>query len=329
LASILKRIVSCFGAKSQDAKSERVFVGVFGKHPGWDDHIDDIGFETDTFVTVKRLLYIQGIGGNIDSGSWDKLQPDQVIKEFKHVFIWCMDKNVVVGRIWSSRDGKGRTSYPMIVCVQCHQLPLDWVLKNILPRLERVEETCIATASAADVHKIIENARNEFRQVGRQYQSSADSAVVSRDALGKLADLPEAGLDDIGLLRILYHVERELARYGGDSTKTREFRPTFLRIPVSSSCLQESALLWINFLLAKLGRGTPALMLIPSGQHWADIIIGDPTEVQLYCLRASLAVIPFTSSVPYNMSPEFTEQAKQLIEDARRHVRRQNAEDTA
>jgi hypothetical protein len=156
LTSILKKIVRRFSAKNQNTRSERVFVAAFGKHPGWNDHIDDIGFETDVFVNVKRLLYVQGIGGNIDAGSWDKLEGGQVIREFKHVFVWCLDKNVILGRIWSSRDGKGRTSYPMVVCVQCRQLPLDWILKNILPRLEKVEQTCAATVSATDVLTMLE-----------------------------------------------------------------------------------------------------------------------------------------------------------------------------
>jgi len=321
LTSIFKKIVSHLRPGTPNAGyagSERVFVAAFGKHPGWDDHIDDIGLETDVFVNVKRLLYVQGIGGNIDSGSWDKLQGNQLIKEFKHVFVWCMYNNVVVGRIWSSRDGKGRTSYPMIVCVQCHQLPLEWVLKNILSRLERIEESCVAATSAPDVQMIIENAQNELRQLARQCQSSGKSPAARADVLARLADYPEMGPNREGLLRILYHIEREVERYRPDSTKTKEFRPTFLRIPGSPPDWPESALLWIGFLLARLGSTAPILLLMPLRYSWIDVIIGDPTEVQLYCLRASLDVIPLTSSIPYNMGLEFIDRANQLIEDSRR-----------
>ncbi|MCJ7729252.1 MAG: hypothetical protein MUO27_05180, partial [Sedimentisphaerales bacterium] len=145
MGSILKKIVERFNARGQEAASERVFVAAFGKHPGWDDHIDDIGLETDILVAVKRILYVQGIGGNIDSGNWEKLQEDQRLEGFRHLFVWRMDDYLVVGRMWSSRDGKGRTSYPMVVCVQCRQLPLEWVFENILPSLESIEKICIAT----------------------------------------------------------------------------------------------------------------------------------------------------------------------------------------
>ena len=45
-------------------------------HPGWNDNVDDMGFETDRLVAVKRQLYIQGMSANIDAGAWDKLEPD-------------------------------------------------------------------------------------------------------------------------------------------------------------------------------------------------------------------------------------------------------------
>ena len=127
MASILKKIVERFNQRDRNEASKRVFIAAFGKHPGWDDHIDDIGLETDVLVTVKRILYIQGIGSNIDSGSWDKLEEDQRLEKFGHVFVWCMNRDLVVGRLWSSQDGKGRSSYPMVVCVQCSKLPLPWI----------------------------------------------------------------------------------------------------------------------------------------------------------------------------------------------------------
>lgn len=318
MSSPLKRFARRFIPKGKDASSERVFVAAFGKHPGWDDHIDDIGLETDIIIAAKRILYVQGVGGNIDSGSWDKLQENQPIEEFKHTLVWCIDGNLIVGRLWSSRDGKGRTSYPMVVCVQCCQLPLEWVLKNILPLLERVEKTCAATTSAADVRLTIENAQKELRQLTQQCEPSPILPAVRTDVMAKLTEYPEmGGPNHQGLLRILYHIEREIAQDHLDTSKGKAFRPTLLRVPISPPSVIESVPLWINFLLTKFGINTSVLMLMPLQKQWMDIIIGEPTHLQLYCLRASLRVIPLTSSIPYNLSPEFIERAKQLIEDSR------------
>ncbi|MBX9735945.1 MAG: hypothetical protein K2X32_03385, partial [Phycisphaerales bacterium] len=50
-------------------------MSAFGKHPAWDDHIDDVGLSTDELVDARRTLYADCIAGSIDSGAWGA--PDQ------------------------------------------------------------------------------------------------------------------------------------------------------------------------------------------------------------------------------------------------------------
>jgi hypothetical protein len=316
LGSGFKNFLKLFNPKGQGKPSERIVVAAFGKHPGWDDHIDDIGFETDVFVTVKRILYIQGIGGNIDSGSWDKLKEDQLIEEFKHVFFWYLNGNLVVGRMWSSQDGKGRKSYPFVVCAQCRKLPIKWIFENVLPRLEKIEATCTSTTSANDVRMAIQSVERELRQLAQHCETSPSPVIAYPDAIARIARHPEMGPNQEGLFRVLYHIEREVGRHRTNSASTMALRSTSLRIPKSQDTMLESILLWNSFLFNMLGKNTPMLILIPQRNNWTDIIIGEPTELQLYCLRASLKVIPLTSSIPYNMGPEFIDQANKLIKDS-------------
>ena len=316
MSAAFRKFFKRFNPKGQDSSSEGIFVAAFGKHPGWDDHIDDIGFETDVFVTVKRILYIQGIGGNIDSGSWDKLKEDQLIEKFKHVFFWYINGNLVVGRMWSSQDGKGRKSYPFVVCVQCSKLPVKWIFENVLPRLEKIEATCAATTSANDVRMAIQNTGQELRQLAQQYQKSPSPVIAYPNAVASLARRPEMGPDHEGLFRVLYHIEREVGRHRSNNTSSMALRSTALRIPTSQGTMLESILLWNSFLFNMFGKNTPMLILLPEINNWIDIIIGEPTELQLYCLRASLKVIPLTSSIPYNMGAEFIEQSNKLIKDS-------------
>ncbi|MCJ7778370.1 MAG: hypothetical protein MUP16_08665, partial [Sedimentisphaerales bacterium] len=168
-----------------------------------------------------------------------------------------------------------------------------------------------------DVKATLENAQTEFRRLVQQSPPVADSSVVSLDALAKLAECPEMGADHEGLLRILYHFEREITRHRPDTGKGETVRPTLLRVPVSASAMLQNTLLWFGFLLNKLIKNTPVLVLMPLENSWIDIIIGEPTESQLYCLRASLRMIPLTSTIPYNMGPEFIARANQLIEESR------------
>src|SRR5438874_1572363 len=105
--------------------SVKVHVAAFGKHPGWDDHIEEIGLDSAQLVNAKRVLYTECIGGNIDSGVWEKLDSDKQIP-FKHTFYWRTGEpgaGLLVGKMWASRDGKGRTKYPMIVCAQVEGVP--------------------------------------------------------------------------------------------------------------------------------------------------------------------------------------------------------------
>jgi len=313
LDSAFKRFLRRFNPKEHRRTSEKIFVAAFGKHPGWDDHIDDIGLETDVLIAVKRALYVQGISGNVDSGSWDKLAGDQVIEEFNRVIFWHIDGHLIVGRMWSSRDGKGRKSYPFVVCVQCWKLPIQWVFDRVLPQLEKVERTCTAANSANDVRMSIQSARQELRQLAQQCESPPDSILVYPDALSKLAGRPELGPGREGLFRILYHIHREVGRLPPGTAKGKASGSALLRLPAGPNAVQEDVLLWSSFLLARFGMTTSILILVPPMDKWIDVIVGQPTELQLYCLRASPKVIPLTSSIPYNIDPEFIAHANTLI----------------
>jgi hypothetical protein len=48
-----------------------------------------------------------------------------------------------------------------------------------------------------------------------------------------------------------------------------------------------------------------------------DIIVGEPTTSELYCLKASLEAIPLTSSIPYELDKEFIDWAQKTINDSR------------
>ena len=93
-------------------------LAAFGKHPGWDDHIPGIGLETEGLANLKQLLYVTGIGGQIDSGGWEKLEAGKRLEGFDHTFLWQRQGQLLLGRLWSSTDRKGRAKYPMVICVE-------------------------------------------------------------------------------------------------------------------------------------------------------------------------------------------------------------------
>ena len=81
------------------AAARPFFLAAFGKHPGWDDHVEDLGLETGSLIFAKTLLYVQGIGGQIDSGAWEKLDATQQLASFKHLFVWQRAGQFLIGRL--------------------------------------------------------------------------------------------------------------------------------------------------------------------------------------------------------------------------------------
>ena len=124
------------------AAGRYVGLAAFGKHPGWDDHVEDLGLETQSLILAKTILYVNGIGGQIDSGAWEKLDATQQVPAFNHIFVWQRSGQFLLGRLWSSSDGKGRTRYPMVVCAHFAGVTLGWALKQGLPVLADLAEGC-------------------------------------------------------------------------------------------------------------------------------------------------------------------------------------------
>src|SRR5215469_9189084 len=128
MAAFIKSLSRLLGSSSKPAPA--LYLAAFGKHPGWNDHIDDLGLDTDDLITAKRLLYVQGINQNIDAGAWENLDPDKRLDAFRHDFLWHMKgtgsgegDSLIAGRMWSSVDGKGRDKYPMVLCAGTVDLP--------------------------------------------------------------------------------------------------------------------------------------------------------------------------------------------------------------
>lgn len=314
MVTLLNKIIQSIHARNPKGSTESVFFAAFGKHPGWDDHVDDMGLETDVLVKVKRLLYIQGIGRNIDAGNWDKLGQGKKTEGFAHTFVWSLDQDIVVGRLWKSQDGKNRSSYPMIVCAHCSELPLWWVINTILPRLEGIEASCRATSSAIDVQKIIKEAQDEFRQLAQQREPLSQKSSSGSSSLAKLAQLPEMGLDREGLYRVLYYLEGEVALGDRKPNKGQPLQPILVRVDNHTSPITEHACLWIDFLLTKLGPKIPILAIVPSKYPWIDLILGEPTDSQLFCLRA--LDIPVRTSIPYSIDSEFIQGVDRMLDNA-------------
>ncbi len=317
LTSLLKRIFGASGKTAPSGSAREVLFATFGKHPGWDDHIKELNVESRRLLEFERILYNTGIGrGNIDTGAWRNLDEAQRIP-FAHLFVWKTADGVVVGRLWASSDGRGRKDYPMVVCLHSRGLPMPWVLAEVLPRLERIEAGCKEATSASDVVSVVQDARAELLRLVEQAEASGKRGLAPAEALAHLSERPEMGPDHEGLLRILYELDRHITSPDAATDKTSFLRTAapscHLRVPRCANTLAESISIWLGFLLSVFESHVALLLVFPVNESWVDLIVGEPTSQQLFCLRASLSKIPQTSEIPYKLDADFVARAEKRI----------------
>lgn len=298
LAGFGSKIGSLFGSQPASAH-----VGAFGKHPGWNDHLDDLGLETEPLVAAKQYLYVQGVGGVIDAGQWEALPEGEALAEFRHWFVWSDERDVLAGKMWSSSDGKGRTKYPMVVCAHFANRP-EPGLPDVAPLLDQLEQSCRATTSADDVRRLIFEARNAAAMLLHAPQPADPapaafaqdiwidpaSEEAARIAYATLADLGNIAATGVGRVRI----NLKLGQFKG--------APRHIRVPADPARPFVSQRFWQRFFANEIPRSAPQLYIMPAGSPWLDVIVGLPTAKHLFCLRAGNKALPLASAIPFNLT---------------------------
>ncbi len=316
--SLLNKIKSRLIRQPAGQGDRRLVVAAFGKHPGWKDHMEDIGLDTEVLVALKRILYVQGITGNLEP--WSDLETKQSSVEFGHTFVWCRNDDIVAGRLWKSRDGSHhpRTSYPMVVCVHGHRVSLHWAYDQALTRLADLETKCRNYGSASEVKACLSACQHEFSGLSDALSGSEEGYPNGADPIARLAEYPELGPGEEGLIRILYHIEREMqAGPLAPPDKGVCRHSAHARVPLTGDHVTDASVRWTQLLLGKYGQACGVWVFLPPSRTWLDLLVGEPEPTQWYCLRAAPAALPLTTTVPYNVSPEFADQTRQRIAQAR------------
>lgn len=301
-----------------------VWLGAFGKHPGWDDHIADQGLETEFLVRVRRLLYVEGIGGNLDAGAWEELEDSERTPGFDHVFLWRTVEGLMVGRLWSSSDGKGRTRYPLVVCCQSRGLAAEWVVGPCLDRLEQLADECRRVTSAGQVIGAVDAARADLRRLGRGAPAARREALAPPSAIARLHDQHAAAIGADGLLRVSYQMEREFSAFlriedegTGTRSRTVDVRPRHMRVPACERDIGKACALWMQFLYGRADAAAPSLVFGRVGGGFVDVVVGEPGRGQIFCLQASPKRVPLTTEIPYNVDASFRAEQDARIERGR------------
>jgi hypothetical protein len=307
-----------FLRESPNTEGDRkVHLAIFGKHPGWDDHIPDIALTSETLILLKRHFYVRGIGGIIDSGFWDGLVEKGQIQTFDHQFFGQVGSEGIVGRLWASSDGKGRTRYPMIVVAHISGLPVDRCLDPLLEELETFHQSCRDLSTAEEVLALLEATQKKLERSLASLPLSGDPLIAGRRLLGRMLR-KDPLLDTSKHQRLLYEIHNLLGAFApGKAEKALADSATsgeHMRLPNPELASRgESFLAWTTYFRTQVSAQCPLLFLCPAEGSWMDCIVGDFSGSLLRCLRSNLEHSPCVTEIEYNIPGEFSDRVQPLI----------------
>jgi hypothetical protein len=130
-----------------------------------------------------------------------------------------------------------------------------------------------------------------------------------------------------GFHRIVYQIVRGMSLYTpaamASGSRSTLRRPEQIRVPTCSMPPNEALLFWLRFCLTLLDAGSlilllapdPALTDLPGEENgWIDIIVGEPTASNLFCIKAKNKTLPLTSDIPYTLDPAFIAAVNGFVE---------------
>ena len=261
----------------RDPLSTRIQIAGFGKHPAWDDHIDDIGLTTETLVLTKQLLYSEGIATQLASGAWDQIEKSGNAIEFDHRYVWGRDKQAVAGAIWASADRKGRTRFPLVICVQA-DFDDQRAIELLLHPIERLGLACRSSKTQEEIRDAFSQTQWELN--GLNLPSVGQHSFSETTDSGENSILPALVTLSAGL--------KNRRPRGAGKTSGSHFR-----LAAISSQAKDNLSFWCAYLAAqRIGSSLPYLVIAANGKRWIDLIVGEPLENDFFCLRANEIALP-------------------------------------
>ena len=315
MKNLLKMFSGLRGAKSAVIKPV-IHLAAFGKHPGWDDHIPGVGLDTESLAYLKHAFYVTGIGGQIDAGAWEKLEAGKRVEGFEHAFIWARNGHLLMGRLWSSTDRKGRSKYPMILAVDSTGISPGYLLTNVWRELDALRTNCRTLTAAEAVESACRTTLTEMRSRLEFLREMEGDIKIPVEARRQFLEHPDFGGGQVGLLRILHEltglsaVTKSRKAAAGSSPPGRH-----LRVPAIGRAHDEIFRLWLDFLQRAIPSGTPLLLIWREGAGWLDVTVGEPAGGDFFCLQAAPLAVPLSTQIPYELGPELAGRLQQLAAD--------------
>lgn len=289
-------------------------LAAFGKHPGWDDHLDSQGMDTDRLVEFKRRLYVEGIGANIDAGTWAADPELTEASPLKHLIIWHDGASVILARMWPSVDGKGRSSFPMIVCIEAIGIDVQWAISTCLPVLERLEGKCREATTADQVIEVLDDARQDLVRVSTgilpiRVLDASDRSEALIEITGKI----ETDLGRSSVHRLMHRLVGMLGEPEAESSSGSppSERAQHVRVPRAANQPHDAAWAWLRALGGWGAR--PVMVIMPLRHKYIDLVIGPPGRGEFACLRTPESTNPLVTTIEYSIDEASAARFDQML----------------
>lgn len=286
--------------------NSRLHLALFGKHPCWNDHMEDYGLRTPSLLEFKRRMYSEGIGGRLDAGAWFNLAPEHRLEAFDHELLWTGATGVIFAVIWHSTDAGGRAAYPM--CAAAHFLTsrLPAKVGPVFAALQEVAQDCrdaqqreaIAAAQSSGVDRLIQAARSLVPMSAQTWDRTCREDFMKHDSFGSNGD---------GFSRLFYALT-EAQNLNPASRNTCCYRLT------DGGADTESLTLWQTLLRSQLDPAASLLTCRCRSQHWVDAMAGDFAAAEFFRLKAGPGELPLVTDIPYTVPDQLQEQTRMVLE---------------
>lgn len=288
----------------RSADGSRLTLALFGKHPAWSDHLEDIGLDTPSLADFKNWLYVEGIRSNLDTGAWERLEEDRKLPEWNHRLFMTGPRGMIIARIWASSDGRGRRAYPMVAATHLptNRLPVD--LAPLFEALDEVRNLCVTAETQDEVRSAAQVGMRALEAAVKLLSPLPADGPSQADRLHFLSSVETSG-DHDALERVLHVMSTDLSAHSPESRKKPdEPRPKEFRLPVSPVDSERQLLMWHAFFQPHLRPETLWTAVHAMGESWADVIVGRLDPALIFSFRATPAAVPVLSSIPYSIPPE-------------------------
>jgi len=322
-----------------------VRLAAFGKHPAWNDHMEDIALDTLALLEAKRYLYLQGISGQIDTGAWNPPPSTPAaaapaatpsafrlsgFQAFNHWLLWHRPGEILLGRLLASTDGKGRARYPLVILAHIINLPLAPALDTLAPLIDEAARAARAATTPDAVRRVIHETRARLNTLA---QNAPDSAAPFPDGL-------RPALTPTGWTRFYHALETQLRPFAPGERLDTSTPCRHLRLPAAGATPLQSLLWWNACLLTQLAPQSPLLLIAPEeadqpdqpghaypqspftnpkskiqNPKFLDLIVGEPASPHFRCLLTPLSALPVVTDTPYEVASDIMQFTNEFLQN--------------